>query len=34
VAVLPAVRCPMSIGPETLEIRSTISFDETVRPLD
>ncbi|PNU02219.1 TIGR03032 family protein [Novosphingobium guangzhouense] len=34
VAVLPGVRCPMSIGPETLEIRSTISFDDMVRPLD
>jgi hypothetical protein len=34
VAVLPGVRCPMSIGPETLEIRSTITFDEAIRPLD
>jgi uncharacterized protein (TIGR03032 family) len=27
VTVLPGVTCPMSVGPETPEIRSTISFD-------
>lgn len=30
VAIMPGVVCPMSIGPETLEFRSTITFDETI----
>lgn len=33
VAALPNVVCPMSVGPDTIEVRSTISFDDEVRPL-
>jgi uncharacterized protein (TIGR03032 family) len=34
VAAMPGVACPMSIGLDSLEIRSTITFDAEVRPLD
>ena len=27
VAAIPGVTCPMAVGPETLEVRSTITFD-------
>ena len=30
---MPGVRCPMSVGPASAEIRSTIVFDEEVAPL-
>ncbi|WP_244624665.1 TIGR03032 family protein [Sphingomonas sp. So64.6b] len=30
VAAMPSVVCPMSIGPDTLEIRSTITFDPVI----
>jgi uncharacterized protein (TIGR03032 family) len=33
VAALPGVKCPMSIGLDSLEIRSTITFDPEIRPL-
>lgn len=33
VAAIPATKCPMSIGIDTLEIRSTITFDPEIRPL-
>ncbi|WBO21735.1 TIGR03032 family protein [Sphingomonas abietis] len=33
VAVIPGVACPMSIGPDTPEMRSTITFAPEVRPL-
>jgi uncharacterized protein (TIGR03032 family) len=33
VAAMPNVVCPMSVGPETLEIRSTITFDPEILPL-
>ena len=34
VAAMPGVRCPMSVGPNTLEIQNTISFDAQIRPLE
>ena len=33
VAVLPGVRCPMSLGPDTIEAQTTISFDHVIAPL-
>ncbi|MFT4253512.1 MAG: TIGR03032 family protein [Caulobacter sp.] len=33
VAVLPGVKCPMSIGPASPEIQSLVTFDSQVRPL-
>ena len=30
VAAMPGVVCPMAIGPDTIEVRSTISFDQLV----
>jgi uncharacterized protein (TIGR03032 family) len=33
VAAMPGVVCPMSIGPDTMEMRSTITFDATIAPL-
>jgi uncharacterized protein (TIGR03032 family) len=33
VTAMAGVACPMAIGPETLEIRSTITFDHTISPL-
>ncbi|GAA0445855.1 TIGR03032 family protein [Sphingomonas molluscorum] len=33
VAVMPGVVCPMSIGPDTPEMRTTISFDREISPL-
>lgn len=33
VVAMPGVRCPMSVGPETLEIRSAISFIDKIEPL-
>jgi hypothetical protein len=33
VVAMPGVACPMSVGPETLAIRSSIAFDETIAPL-
>lgn len=33
VTAMPNVVCPMSIGPDTLEIRSTITFDHEITPL-
>ncbi|MEM8695952.1 MAG: TIGR03032 family protein [Pseudomonadota bacterium] len=30
VAAMPNVRCPMSLGPNTLEVRSNISFDAAI----
>ncbi|WP_157216688.1 TIGR03032 family protein [Flavisphingomonas formosensis] len=33
VAAMPGIACPMSLGPGTLEIQNTISFDSDVRPL-
>lgn len=33
VTVMPGVRCPMSIGPNSPEIQSTISFEPQLRPL-
>jgi len=32
VTVLPGVRCPMALGPATVEIHNTISFDPLVSP--
>lgn len=34
VAAMPGVVCPMSIGPDTLEIRSTITFNPEIAPLN
>lgn len=34
VAAMPGVVCPMSIGLDSLEIRSTITFDSEIRPLE
>lgn len=34
VAAMPGVACPMSIGLDSLEIRSTISFDPAITPLE
>ena len=33
VAAMPGVACPMSLGIDSLEIRSTITFDPEIRPL-
>ncbi|MBB3909651.1 DUF4915 domain-containing protein [Sphingomonas desiccabilis] len=33
VAVMPGVVCPMSIGPDAPEMRSTISFEREIAPL-
>ncbi|MBO9558963.1 MAG: TIGR03032 family protein [Caulobacter sp.] len=33
VTVMPGVRCPMSVGPASPEIQSTITFDAAVQPL-
>lgn len=33
VTTMPGVKCPMSIGPDSLEIRSTITFDHAILPL-
>lgn len=33
VTVMPGVRCPMSIGPASPEIQSTITFDAAIQPL-
>lgn len=34
VTVMPGVSCPMSVGPQTADIQSAISFDPDIRPLD
>ena len=34
VAAMPGVTCPMSIGPSTNEMKSTIVFDAEITPLD
>ncbi|TPG43735.1 TIGR03032 family protein [Sphingomonas koreensis] len=33
VAAMPGVKCPMSVGLDSLEIRSTITFDPEIKPL-
>lgn len=33
VAAIPGVKCPMSLGPGTLEIQNTVTFDPEIRPL-
>jgi len=33
VVAMPGVQCPMSIGPDTAEMRGTISFSPEIRPL-
>ncbi|TCQ11182.1 uncharacterized protein (TIGR03032 family) [Sphingomonas sp. PP-CC-3A-396] len=33
VVAMPRIVCPMSIGPDTVEIRSTITFDTNIAPL-
>jgi len=33
VVAMPAVRCPMAIGPASAEIQQTISFDPTLTPI-
>ena len=33
VVAMPGVRCPMAVGPDSIEMQTTISFEPTIAPL-